>query len=66
MIRSHPLKIIIIGFFLVLVGFVVPFLMVIDVIKPSYLLSFLSHGASVSGLLLGIIGAAMYSRLRKN
>jgi hypothetical protein len=66
MIRLHPLKIIFIGFVLVLFGFLAPFLMVIGVIKTSYWLSFLSHGASVSGLLLGIIGAAMYSRLRKS
>jgi len=66
MIRIHPWKIIAIGFVLVLFGFLAPFLMVIKVVKVSFLLSFLSHGASVSGLLLGIIGAAMYSRLGKS
>lgn len=66
MIRIHPWKIIAIGFVLVLFGFLAPFLMVIKVVKASLLLSFLSHGASVSGLLLGIIGAAMYSRLGKS
>lgn len=66
MIRLHPWKIIAIGFVLVLFGFLAPFLMVIKVIEASLLLSFLSHGASVSGLLLGIIGAAMYSRLGKS
>lgn len=66
MIRIHPWKIIAIGFVLVLFGFLAPFLMVIKVVEASFLLSFLSHGASVSGLLLGIIGAAMYSRLGKS
>lgn len=66
MIRIHPWKIIAIGFILVLFGFLAPFLMVIKVVEASFLLSFLSHGASVSGLLLGIIGAAMYSRLGKS
>jgi len=66
MIRLHPWKIIAIGFVLVLFGFLAPFLMVIKVIEASLLLSFLSHGASVSGLLLGIIGAAMYSRWGKS
>jgi hypothetical protein len=66
MIRIHPKKIIAIGFVLVLFGFLAPFLMVIKVIETSYALSFLSHAASVSGLLLGIIGAAMYSRLGKS
>jgi len=65
MIRLHPWKIIAIGFVLVLFGFLAPFLMVIRVIEASLFLSFLSHGASVAGLLLGIIGAAMYSRLGK-
>jgi len=60
MIGVQPWKIIAIGFVLVLLGFLVPFLMVIGIIQPSFLLSFLSHGASVSGLLLGIIGAALY------
>lgn len=66
MIRLHPLKIIAIGFLLVLFGFIAPMMMVIKVIEASFVLSFLSHGASISGLLLGIIGAAMYSRLDKN
>jgi hypothetical protein len=66
MMRIHPKKIIAIGFVLVLFGFLAPFLMVIKVIETSYVLSFLSHAASVSGLLLGIIGAAMYSRLGKS
>jgi hypothetical protein len=59
----HPKKIIAIGFVLVLFGFLAPLLMVLKVIKPTFALSFLSHGASVAGLILGIIGAAMYTRL---
>ena len=60
--RLHPWEVIALGFVLVLFGFVVPFLMTVKVVKASLLLSFLSYGASVSGLLLGIIGAAWYSR----
>jgi len=58
----HPNRMIAIGFVLVLVGFVGPLLMVLKVIEPTFALSFLSHGASVAGLVLGIIGSAMYSR----
>jgi hypothetical protein len=65
MIRVHPKKIIAIGFVLVLIGFVVPFLMVLQIIKAGFLLSFLSFGASIAGLFLGIIGAASYIRLDK-
>jgi hypothetical protein len=63
MIRLQPWKIIVIGFLLVLLGFLIPFLMVIDIIEANLLLSFLSHGASVAGLFLGLIGAASYVRL---
>jgi hypothetical protein len=36
--------------------------MVLGIVEPSFPLSFLSYGASVTGLLLGLIGAAWYSR----
>jgi len=53
------------GFVLVLFGFLAPLLMTIRVVEASLFLSFLSYGASVSGLLLGIVGAAWYSRFGK-
>jgi len=66
MISLNPRLIIIIGFFLVLFGCLTPFLMVLRVIQPSFLLSFLSYGASISGLMLGLVGAAMvYSKTKK-
>jgi hypothetical protein len=61
MIGIHPRTIIIVGFLLVLFGFIAPFLMVIRIIEASFVLSFLSYAASVAGLLLGLIGAAWYS-----
>jgi hypothetical protein len=62
----HPKRVIAIGFILVLFGFLVPLLMVIKIIEASFILGFVSYGASISGLLLGIIGAAWYSRLSKS
>jgi hypothetical protein len=56
---------IIIGFLLVLFGFIAPFLMVLKLIPSSFWLSFLSHGASVSGLFLGLIGASNYIQVNK-
>ena len=50
------------GFVLVLIGFVLPFLMVIQVVPSNLILSFISYGASVIGLFLGLIGAALYVR----
>ena len=64
--RLHPREIIALGFVLVLFGFLAPFLMTIKVVEASFVLSFVSYGASVSGLLLGIVGAAWYSRLGKS
>jgi len=61
----NPKRLILIGFFLVLLGFVLPFLMVLQLVETTFFLSFLSWGATTSGLLLGIVGAAQYVRLRK-
>lgn len=56
-----PWGVIALGFVLVLVGWLAPFLMVIKVIPASFWLSFLSYGLSVLGLFLGIIGASLYA-----
>ncbi len=57
---SRALKIILVGFLLVLVGFVGPVLMVLRLVPASLTLSFISHTASVGGLFLGLAGGAMY------
>ena len=54
------------GFVLVLTGFVLPFLMVIRVVPSNLFLSFISYAASVAGLFLGLIGAALYVRTYRN
>jgi hypothetical protein len=51
---------IVIGFFLVLTGAVLPFLIVIRLVPSTFFLNFLAYTASVSGLFLGVIGMAMY------
>jgi len=61
----QPWKLIVIGFVLVLFGFVAPFLMVIKLVPSSLVLNFLSYGASVLGLFLGLIGAALYVRTHR-
>lgn len=67
MSRINPLLIILIGFGLLIVGVVLPYLMLpsINVIKSNFPLNFLAYAAQTSGLFLGIIGAAMYVRLKK-
>ena len=54
------------GVFLMLLGVVLPFLMVIQVLESTFFLNFLAWGASVAGLAFGTIGFAMYSKGTKD
>ena len=58
-------KLIIIGLVLLVIGIVGPLLMILRIIPTSFLLGFLLHGASVSGLLLGTLGVFSYARPEK-
>ncbi len=62
--RSAPLQLLIVATILLLAGAVLPFLMVIRVLEPSFALSFFSYGASLLGLVMGLIGIAQYGRGR--
>jgi len=48
---------------LVVLGAVLPWLMVLQLIPASFILSMISYLASTFGLVMGLIGAAMYARL---
>jgi heme/copper-type cytochrome/quinol oxidase subunit 4 len=63
MIRADPRVIVLIGFMLVVAGVILPFLMVMKVIAPNWILSFVSFAASVSGVMLGLVGAALWTRI---
>jgi hypothetical protein len=65
MTHLPPDKIILIGFFMVLFGFIVPFLTVLQVIPSNFILLFISYGASIGGLFFGFIGTALYIRDRR-
>jgi putative Mn2+ efflux pump MntP len=62
MIERNPGKTIAFGFILVLAGFVTSILMVIGILAASFTLSFLAYAASLSGLLIGILGVAAHRR----
>jgi len=62
---NNPRFLLIAGFFLVLFGAAAPFLMVIGVFESTFFLNFLSFGASVVGLFLGLLGIAMYRKSSK-
>ena len=58
MILEHPKQLIAIGISLMVFGVVVPFLMVLHIVESTFFWNFLSFGASVLGLFLGIAGIA--------
>ena len=60
-----PIGMIALGFGLLLFGVLIPFLMVIDVIQAGFFLAFLSYFASISGLILGLVGTALFARERQ-
>ncbi len=61
--NKQPILMILIGFVLVTLGMVFPFLMVMQILESTFFLNFFSFAASVAGLFLGLIGGAMYVRL---
>ena len=63
--KINPLRILVVGFLLVLFGVAVPLLTVIQLIEASFFWLFLSFTASVAGVLLGVIGAAYYTRFNR-
>lgn len=65
MMTRNPKTLLFIASGLLLFGWAIPFLMVMQMIEANYFLSFLSWAASISGLFLGVIGAATYVRMRK-
>lgn len=62
---SSPLHLILYGFFLLLLGFLLAFAMVIKVIEAGFLLSFISYGASLSGLIIGLYGAVSFVKSKR-
>lgn len=63
--QIRPLRLVALGFALLLFGFLAIFLMVIRLIEPSFTLNFLAYISSVVGLVLGLIGAASHTHSRR-
>ena len=64
LIRSR--KLLFIGFILVVLGFLIPFLIVTRVLPSTFFLNFFSYGASIVGLFLGLIGVSREIAGRRN
>lgn len=58
MLRIAPWKAIAAGLVLLVLGVIVPLLMVLGIIGLGFTLGFLSYGASVLGLFIGLMGLA--------
>jgi hypothetical protein len=61
----RPLGLILLGFLLSLMGVVLPFLMVLHIVPSTFFLNFFSYAGSVTGLILGILGASLYVREKR-
>jgi hypothetical protein len=57
---------ILIGFVMVLLGAILPFLMVMQILTSTFFLNFFSYTVSVAGLFLGIAGCAFFVRHHRN
>ena len=58
------MKIIVLSLALLMGGMALPFLMVVRLLEPSFVLSFFAYGASLGGLALGSIVAAHHGRVK--
>jgi membrane associated rhomboid family serine protease len=62
---EHPGRLIGIGLGLLLVGAVLPFMMVINLVKSTLPLNLVAVLASVGGITMGLLGMTLYRRTRK-
>lgn len=60
-----PIKSMIIGTLLMILGVVIPFLMVLKLLTPTFALSFFSYGAQIVGMVLAFYGLFSYVRIRR-
>ena len=51
-----------VAFVMLVLGVVLPFLMMMQILQSTLLLNFFAYIASVGGLVLGIVGAALHFR----
>ncbi len=60
------LKLLVIGLIAMVLGVILPFLMLIDLIPSTFFLNFLAFTISVGGLFTGIIGIGMYVNFKRD
>jgi hypothetical protein len=63
--RNEPRFLLSLGLILLFTGWIIPLLMIMHIIPSTFFLNFVAWGASVSGLFLGFIGVATWTKMRK-
>lgn len=61
---KNPRFFLVLGLFLLFSGVILPFLMVIKLLEPTFPLIFISSGSSTLGLALGMVGLAQWTKKR--
>jgi len=62
---EHSPKLILIGLGLLILGVILPFMMVLELLESTLFLNFLAATSSIAGLLTGFVGIAQYVRARR-
>ncbi len=60
--QAVPIRLMVVGFALLLGSWLVLLLTVVKLIAPSFLLSLIAYAASVAGLVIGFFGTIQYVR----
>lgn len=63
--RNEPRFLLSLGLILLFTGWIIPLLIIMHIIPSTFFLNFVAWGASVSGLFLGFIGVATWTKMRK-
>jgi hypothetical protein len=63
--RNEPRFLLSLGLILLFTGWIIPLLIIMHIIPSTFFLNFVAWGASISGLFLGFIGVATWTKLRK-
>jgi hypothetical protein len=65
MMEWDPRVLLGVGLALMLIGVLLPLLMVLQMLEPTFFLSFFAFGSSFLGLMLGIVGSVSYMTRHK-
>ena len=65
-IKWEPWKMIVVGAGMTLTSVILPFLMIMQILRSTFFLNFLAYGLSVAGLLIGFIGMVSIVKIRRN